>query len=91
MDLIISSLPVGYLVDNIMFTALNSDGVNDVTADAFEINAYIDANGNVVVLNGELIATYNMNGQVASINDKAIVIIVKGENGAIAAKTLIRK
>ena len=91
MDLIISSLPVGYLVDNIMFTALNSDGVNDVTADAFEINAYIDANGNVVVLNGELLATYNMNGQVASINDKAIVIIVKGENGAIAAKTLIRK
>ena len=91
MDLIFSSLPVGYLVDNIMFTALGVDGVNDYNADSFEINAYIDANGNVVVLNGELLATYNLNGQAASINDKAIVIIVKGENGAIAAKTLIRK
>ena len=91
MDLIISSLPVGYLVDNIMFTSLNSDGLNDVEADAFAIDAYIDGNGNVVVLNGELLATYNMNGQVASINDKVIVIVVKGENGAIAAKTLIRK
>ena len=91
MDLIFSSLPVGYLVDNIMFTALGANGVDDYNADSFEINAYIDANGNVVVLNGELLATYNMNGQAASINDKAIVIIVKGENGAIAAKTLIRK
>lgn len=90
-DLIFSSMKVGYTVDEIMLSAENLNGVKDIKANSFSVNAYVDNNGNIVVLNGEMIAAYNLNGQKASKEDKAIIIIVKNDEGAIASKLMIRK
>lgn len=92
MDLIFGSMKVGYLVDEIMFSTEPFVGLKDFKANnTFDVIAYVDDNGNIVVLNGELIATYNLQGQIASKIDKAVVIIVKNEEGAIASKLMIRK
>ncbi len=92
-DLIFCSMPVGYIVDNIIFyyNYKEGDGLNDYLMDnQFDIDAYVDANGNIVVLNGELIATYNMKGQIASEADKTVVIFVKNEEGAVASKVMVK-
>lgn len=91
--LTISKLEATYVVDNIILSATTFTNVEDFLAEnnAFEVKAYIDANGNIVVLNGELQAVYNLNGSVATVNDKAIVIVVKNEEGKVAAAKLIRK
>lgn len=93
MDLIFGSMKVAYLIDEIMLSTKEFNGVNDIfnAEPSFAVEAYIDAYGNVVVLNGELVATYNLNGQKASIDDKAIIIVVKNEEGAIATKLMVRK
>ena len=92
MDLIFGSMKVAYTVDEIMLSTKEFNGVKNFSAEpSFSVEAYIDAYGNVVVLNGELVATYNLNGQKASIDDKAIIIVVKNEEGAIATKLMVRK
>ncbi|MBR2262260.1 MAG: hypothetical protein IJ916_11275 [Paludibacteraceae bacterium] len=84
---------VSYVVDEVILSATTFTNVEDFLAEnnAFEVKAYIDANGNIVVLNGELQAVYNLNGSVATVNDKAIIILVKNEEGKVAAAKLIRK
>lgn len=90
-DLIFGSMPVGYIVDNIILYTNETNGLNDyLMGSSFDIDAYVDANGNIVVLNGELIATYNLKGQIASKDDKAVIIFVKNEEGAIASKIMIK-
>lgn len=91
-DLIFGSIKVGYLVDEVMLTTKPINKTKDINnLDQFNVEAYIDADGNIVVLNGDLIAAYNLNGKLATINDKAIIIIVKNNEGAIGTKKLIRK
>lgn len=92
MNLIFGSMKVGYLVDEIMFSDVPFTGLNDIlnSAPRFNVDAYVDANGNIVVLNGELIATYNMKGQIASEADKTVVIFVKNEEGAVASKVMVK-
>ncbi len=82
-----------YLVDDIILSSAEFNNVEEFMAEnnAFEVNAYVDANGNIVVLNGELEAVYNMNGVVASENDKVVVILVKNAEGQKASKLMIRK
>ncbi len=91
-DLIFGSIKVGYLVDNVMLTTKPINKTKDINNfDQFNVEAYIDADGSIVVLNGDLIAAYNLNGKLATINDKAIIIIVRNNEGAIGTKKLIRK
>lgn len=91
-DLIFGSLKVGYLVDEIMLTTKPLNKTKDINSlDQFNVEAYIDADGSIVVLNGDLVAAYNLNGKLATINDKTIIIIVKNNEGAIGTKKLIRK
>lgn len=93
MDLIFGSMKVAYLVDEIMLSSVEFVGVDDYFSDSkqFNVEAYVDQNGDIVVLNGQLIATYNLNGQFASINDKVVIIVVKNNEGAIASKLMLRK
>lgn len=93
MNLIFGGMKVAYLVDEVMFSTEEFNGVNDYfsTQPSFAVEAYVDQNGNIVVLNGELIATYNLKGQIATKEDKAIIIVVKNEEGVIASKVMIRK
>ncbi len=90
-DLVFCSMPVGYTVDNIVLFTKNTNGLNDYLINSFDIDAYVDANGNIIVLNGELIATYNMKGQIASKDDNTVIIVVKNEEGAISTKVMIKK
>ena len=91
-DLIFGAMKVGYLVDEVMLSANPLNDVKDIdNFKQFNVEAYIDNNGDIVVLNGDLIAAYNLNGKLATINDKAIIIIVKNNEGAIGTKKLIRK
>ncbi len=91
-DLIFESGLAGYLVDEIQFSANKpSDAVNQFDANSFDIVAYVDENGDIVVLNGELVAAFNMEGRKASKEDKAVVIIVKNDEGQIASKVVVRK
>lgn len=91
-DLIFGSIKVGYLVDEVLLTTKPLNKTKDINnLDQFNVEAYIDADGSIVVLNGDLIAAYNLNGKLATINDKAIIIIVKNNEGAIGTKKLIRK
>lgn len=89
-DLVLCSMPVSYSLDNIIFVPKNGDGVDNIVSDQFEINAYVDESGDIVVLNGELIATYNMKGQIASKDDKVVIIFVKNEEGAVASKVMVK-
>ncbi len=91
-DLIFGAMKVGYLVDEVMLSVNPLNDVKDIdNFKQFNVEAYIDNNGDIVVLNGDLIAAYNLNGKLATINDKAIIIIVKNNEGAIGTKKLIRK
>ncbi len=88
-----AAMGVAYIIDDVILSSTTFTDAEDFLAEnnAFEVKAYIDANGNIVVLNGELQAVYNLNGSVASVNDKAIIILVKNEEGKVAAAKLIRK
>lgn len=92
-DLVFKAAKVGYLVDNIIFTTQEgiSVKVDQVDADAFEVVAYVDENGDIVVVNGEIVAVYGVDGRVASKNDKTVVVVVKNEKGQIASKVMLRK
>ena len=92
-DLIFKPAKVGYLVDDIFFSAqrLADVKVDQVDADAFDIVAYVDENGDIVVENGELVAVYNMEGRVATKADNVVAIIVKNDKGQLASKVIIRK
>lgn len=92
-DLIFCPMAVGYLVDEIILSSAEFNDVKDFMAkhNNFEVIAYVDDNGNIIVLNGELQAIYNLNGRIASEKDKAVVILVKNEEGKTASKLMIRK
>lgn len=92
-DLVFKPAKVGYLVDNIIFSAqkVTDVKVDQVDADAFEVVAYVDENGDIVVVNGEIVAVYNIDGRTASKNDKAVVVVVKNEKGQLASKVMLRK
>lgn len=92
-DLIFKSGKAGYLVDDIMLSSQKFADVkvDQVDADAFDIVAYVDKNGDIVVLNGELVAAYNMEGRVATKNDKIVAIVVKNDKGQLASKVILRK
>lgn len=92
-DLVFKPAKVGYLVDNIIFSAqkVTDVKVDQVNADAFEVVAYVDENGDIVVVNGEIVAVYNIDGRTASKNDKAVVVVVKNEKGQLASKVMLRK
>ena len=92
-DLIFKSGKAGYLVDDIMLSSQKFADVkvDQVDADAFDIVAYVDKNGDIVVLNGELVAAYNMEGHVATKNDKIVAIVVKNDKGQLASKVILRK
>ena len=79
--------------DDIFFSAqrLADVKVDQVDADAFDIVAYVDENGDIVVENGELVAVYNMEGRVATKADNVVAIIVKNDKGQLASKVIIRK
>ena len=92
LDLILPSMKVGYLVDEIMLSPANFSSIRESASDdSFEIQAYIEENGHIVVLNGDLLAVYNLTGGVAAENDKAIIILVKNDEGKLYTKKLIRK
>lgn len=93
MDLIFKSAKVGYLVDDIFFSAVPFADVkvDQVVADAFDIVAYVDENGDIVIVNGELVAAYNMEGRKATKDDKVVAIVVKNDKGQLASKLIIRK
>lgn len=92
-DLIFKGSKAGYLVDDIMLSSKKFADVNvdQVVADAFEIVAYVDENGNIVVVNGELVAAYNMEGRAATKADKVVAIVVKNDKGQLASKVILRK
>lgn len=92
-DLIFSPVAVGYLVDEILLSSAEYTDVKELMAanNGFEIISYVDANGNVVVLNGEIQAIYNMSGRLATESDKVVVVLVKNEEGKTASKIVIRK
>ena len=92
-DLIFSPMSVGYLVDEIILSSTAFVNVKDFLEENnhFEIISYVDAEGNIIVLNGELQAVYNMNGSPATKNDKVIVIVVKNEKGQVSSKLMLRK
>lgn len=92
-DLIFKGAKVGYLVDNIFLSSqrLPDVKVDQFNADSFDFVAYFDNEGNLVVLNAQIVAVYNMNGAVASKNDKAVVVVVKNDKGQLASKVLVRK
>lgn len=91
-DLIFTPMDCAYLVDEIYLSASPTISVKDIIAENndFEIISYVDGNGNIVVLNGEIEAMYNMNGKPASIKDKIVVIVVKNEEGKKASKIIVR-
>jgi len=92
-DLIFKAGKAGYLVDDILLSSQKFADVkvDQVVANEFEIVAYVDENGEIVVLNGEIIAAFNMEGRVASKNDKVVAIVVKNDKGQLASKVVIRK
>lgn len=90
-DLVFKAGKAGYLVDEINFNANATNDVYQIGADAFDVIAYVDENGDIVVVNGDLVAVYNIDGRTASKNDKAVVIVVKNENGQLASKIMLRK
>lgn len=91
-DLIFYPTPVGYLVDEIFFTAAEFTNVKDFMAknSAFEVEAYVDDNGEIVVLNGDIQAIYNLNGRIASKGDKIVIVLVKNAEGQVSSKLMIR-
>lgn len=93
LDLIFPAMPVGYLVNEIMLSAAYFTDVNDFIAEnnAFEVEAYVNADGSISVANGELQAIYNLSGQIASESDKMVVILVKNAEGKVSSKVLVRK
>lgn len=92
-DLIIKASTVGYLVDEIYLSNNKLEGVkvDQFEANSFDFVAYFDNEGNLVVLNAQIVAVYNMKGAVASKNDKAVVVVVKNDKGQLASKVLVRK
>ncbi len=92
-DLIFKGGKAGYLVDDIMLSSKKFADVkvDQVDADAFDVVAYVDENGDIVVLNGDLVAAYNMEGRVATKNDKVVAIVVKNDKGQLASKLILRK
>lgn len=91
-DLIFTPMEVGYLVDEILLSSAMFTDVKEFMAENndFEIISYVDNDGKIIVLNGELQAIYNLNGRLASENDKVVVILVKNEKGKMASKIIIR-
>ncbi|MEE1083549.1 MAG: hypothetical protein UH850_07435 [Paludibacteraceae bacterium] len=92
-DLIFHPAKAGYLIDDIMLSSKRFADVkvDQVEADAFDIVAYVDENGDIVVVNGELVAAYNMEGRKATKADKIVAIIVKNDKGQLASKIILRK
>lgn len=92
-DIIFKGAKAGYLVDDIMLSSKKFADVrvDQVVANAFEIVAYVDENGDIVVVNGKLVAAYNMEGRVATKADKVVAIVVKNDKGQLASKIIIRK
>ncbi len=92
-DLIFTPMACAYLVDEIILSASAFTDVKEFMAENndFEIISYVDADGNIIVLNGELQAVYNMNGAIANKNDKVVVILVKNDEGKLASKIILRK
>ena len=92
-DLIFKGGKAGYLADDIMLSSekFKDVKVDQVDADAFDIVAYVDENGDIVVVNGELVAAYNMEGRVATKADKVVAIVVKNDKGQLASKVILRK
>lgn len=92
-DLIFKGGKAGYLVDDIMLSSQKFADVkvDQVDADAFDIVAYVDENGDIIVVNGELVAAYNMEGRVATKADKVVAIVVKNDKGQLASKVILRK
>lgn len=92
-DLIFKGGMAGYLADDILLSSQRFADVkvDQFVADAFDIVAYVDENGDIVVLNGELVAAYNMEGRVATKNDKIVAIVVKNDKGQLASKIILRK
>lgn len=92
-DLIFKGAKAGYLVDDIMFSSKKFADVkvDQVDSDAFDIVAYVDENGDIVVENGELVAAYNMEGRAATKADKVVAIVVKNDKGQLASKVILRK
>ncbi|MCQ2189028.1 MAG: hypothetical protein MJZ00_03810 [Paludibacteraceae bacterium] len=92
-DLIYKPGLAGYLVDDVFFSAFSLGDVKyeNIANDAFDFVAYFDEAGSLVVENADLVGVYNMNGAVATSNDKAVAVVVKNAEGKIASKLLIRK
>ncbi|MEE1260028.1 MAG: hypothetical protein U0K66_07570 [Paludibacteraceae bacterium] len=92
-DLVFKGAKAGYLVDDIMFSSKKFADVkvDQVDSDAFDIVAYVDENGDIVVENGELVAAYNMEGRAATKADKVVAIVVKNDKGQLASKVILRK
>ena len=92
-DLIFYSMPVGYLADEILLSASAFNNVEDFMSDnnGFEVQAYVAENGDIVVLNGELQAVYNLKGVRASEKDTVIVILAKNSEGKTGTKLMLRK
>lgn len=92
-DLIFKGAKAGYLVDDIMLSSKKFADVkvDQVVANAFDIIAYVDENGDIVVVNGDLVAAYNMEGRKATKDDKVVAIVVKNDKGQLASKLIIRK
>lgn len=93
LDLVFPSLKVGYLVDEIMLSAQYFTNVDDFVSEnsGFEIEAFVNSDGSVSVTNGDLLAIYNLDGRIASDNDKVIVILAKNAEGKVSSKVLARK
>lgn len=84
---------VGYLVDEIYLSNEKLEGVKvyDVNSNAFDFVAYADENGDIVVVNAELVAVYNVEGRKATAADKVVVVVAKNNEGKIASKLVVRK
>lgn len=91
-DIIFTPMACSYLVDEIFLSASPTVSVKNILSEnnGFDIVSFVDENGNIIVLNGEIQAMYNMNGKPATINDKIVVIVVKNEEGKMASKIIVR-
>lgn len=93
-DLLFYALPMGYLVDEMTLSSVKyASGVKNIMAsnNAFDIDAYVDQDGKIVVRNGKLVNVFNLTGRVAAESDNIVVIVVENEEGARASKVMLRK
>lgn len=93
-DLIFKPMCMGYFADEVVLSAVKyaQDGIAKIFADNhdFDINAYVDGDGNIVVLNGTITAMYNLSGRRACQDDKIVVIVVENENGQHSSRIMMR-